>query len=367
MAICHYPPGDPDNPQTIEIPPSALDAHLAHGDYLGPCVAPDGGAGGAAGDVGAGGAGGQAGSGGASSQGGTGPGGAGGQGGESVKDPGCLFGGCPSSSQTCCVTGSVVTGKGMVLWLSQCANLQASVNHCGACKHKCPWGWVCKNGICEFLGLQGAPTMLCFAAGGTPCDSSCCLPGSATPNCCPAPTLCTNLQTDEQNCGVCGTVCAAGRTCGPPGACRDLARDEGNCGTCGNACLSGAACCGGVCTPGAVGCTSSADCGGTEQMCNLATGCCMLFAPGTPGMGQPCKSDADCEALPTDVEHPKCCFGTCYKKLGGVHMCTSCGDDCCKIPTLPGYTAGCCNASSCMSIQDPAACQDGPGAWASCP
>ncbi|MBI4705963.1 MAG: hypothetical protein HY744_33135 [Deltaproteobacteria bacterium] len=46
ITICHYPPGDPDNPQTIEIPPAALDAHLAHGDHLGPCVAPDAGAGG---------------------------------------------------------------------------------------------------------------------------------------------------------------------------------------------------------------------------------------------------------------------------------------------------------------------------------
>ena len=37
ITICHFPPGNPGNPQTITISPNALDAHLAHGDYLGPC------------------------------------------------------------------------------------------------------------------------------------------------------------------------------------------------------------------------------------------------------------------------------------------------------------------------------------------
>ena len=37
ITICHLPPGNPANPQTITISPNALDAHLAHGDYVGPC------------------------------------------------------------------------------------------------------------------------------------------------------------------------------------------------------------------------------------------------------------------------------------------------------------------------------------------
>ncbi len=37
ITICHYPPGNTDNPQTIEIPLSAWPAHQAHGDKLGPC------------------------------------------------------------------------------------------------------------------------------------------------------------------------------------------------------------------------------------------------------------------------------------------------------------------------------------------
>ena len=37
ITICHYPPGNNGNPQTLEIPLSAWPAHQAHGDVLGPC------------------------------------------------------------------------------------------------------------------------------------------------------------------------------------------------------------------------------------------------------------------------------------------------------------------------------------------
>ncbi len=38
ITICHIPPGNPNNPQTIEIPLSAWPAHQAHGDVMGTCV-----------------------------------------------------------------------------------------------------------------------------------------------------------------------------------------------------------------------------------------------------------------------------------------------------------------------------------------
>ena len=38
VEICHIPPGSPDNAHTITVASSAVDAHLAHGDYLGPCI-----------------------------------------------------------------------------------------------------------------------------------------------------------------------------------------------------------------------------------------------------------------------------------------------------------------------------------------
>jgi len=38
VIICHLPPGNPNNGQTLCISPSAISAHLAHGDYCGPCI-----------------------------------------------------------------------------------------------------------------------------------------------------------------------------------------------------------------------------------------------------------------------------------------------------------------------------------------
>jgi len=37
IKICHIPPGNPDNAHTIEVSQSAIEAHLDHGDSLGPC------------------------------------------------------------------------------------------------------------------------------------------------------------------------------------------------------------------------------------------------------------------------------------------------------------------------------------------
>lgn len=37
VTICHVPPGNPDNAHTISVSPHAVDAHLGHGDYCGPC------------------------------------------------------------------------------------------------------------------------------------------------------------------------------------------------------------------------------------------------------------------------------------------------------------------------------------------
>jgi hypothetical protein len=38
VLVCHVPPDNPDNPQTICIAPQAVPDHLSHGDYLGPCL-----------------------------------------------------------------------------------------------------------------------------------------------------------------------------------------------------------------------------------------------------------------------------------------------------------------------------------------
>jgi hypothetical protein len=40
ITICHIPSGNADTSNTICIAQSALDAHIAHGDYLGDCILP---------------------------------------------------------------------------------------------------------------------------------------------------------------------------------------------------------------------------------------------------------------------------------------------------------------------------------------
>ncbi|MCL4263142.1 MAG: FecR domain-containing protein [Anaerolineae bacterium] len=37
VTLCHVSPGNPDQNQTLQVLPDAAAAHLAHGDYLGPC------------------------------------------------------------------------------------------------------------------------------------------------------------------------------------------------------------------------------------------------------------------------------------------------------------------------------------------
>jgi sugar lactone lactonase YvrE len=72
---------------------------------------------------------------------------------------------------------------------------------------------------------------------------------------------CVNLQTDETNCGTCGTTCASGEICTNgvctacnipqticSGACVSVRSDPNNCGTCSHVCSSGT-CTGGFCNP----------------------------------------------------------------------------------------------------------------------
>jgi hypothetical protein len=40
VTVCHIPPGDPDNADTIIVDGPAVDGHLGHGDTLGPCPTP---------------------------------------------------------------------------------------------------------------------------------------------------------------------------------------------------------------------------------------------------------------------------------------------------------------------------------------
>jgi hypothetical protein len=62
---------------------------------------------------------------------------------------------------------------------------------------------------------------------GTSCGTGRCCAGS-----------CVNLQTSTLNCGACGTVCAPNFGC-CTGSWKNLVNDSSNCGTCGHKCVLG--------------------------------------------------------------------------------------------------------------------------------
>jgi len=74
---------------------------------------------------------------------------------------------------------------------------------------------------------------------------------------------CTDIRTDNKNCGTCGNICPTGHSCtngncmqscpsvktACPEGCFNLNTDADHCGTCGNNCPSGLVCSNGQCAP----------------------------------------------------------------------------------------------------------------------
>jgi hypothetical protein len=82
-------------------------------------------------------------------------------------------------------------------------NLLTDPAHCGSCWLECADGQTCTDGVC-----------------GVVCGSDFCAVTSGNPDCCG--THCTNVQTDDANCGSCGQICAAGEQCGTADCCDGL-------------------------------------------------------------------------------------------------------------------------------------------------
>ena len=102
------------------------------------------------------------------------------------------------------------------------------------------------------------------------CGSACnqgevCQTGICTLSCAGGTTacggVCADVNTDEANCGACGSACnqgevcqtgicslsCAGGTAACGGVCADLSTDEANCGACNNTCAQGLVCQAGTC------------------------------------------------------------------------------------------------------------------------
>lgn len=125
-----------------------------------------------------------------------------------------------------------------------CASLLSDNANCGACGRVCGQATSCAAGVCQSTGggSDGG------SVGCAPFQTQCVQGGGAP--------FCASLQSDNDNCGTCGNVCAGGTfcvagvcggvTCGTGQSlcqraaggsfCASLEFDPLNCGACNNAC-----------------------------------------------------------------------------------------------------------------------------------
>lgn len=154
-----------------------------------------------------------------------------------------------------------------------CTNLDGDDLNCGACQNPCVAPQRCVAGVCVTGGIACSSTQtLCPADGGD---------------------YCASLLSDNANCGVCGRVCGLATSCvagvcqstggggGDGGSvgcapfqtqcvqagqtfCASTQSDNDNCGTCGNVCAGGTFCVAGVC--------GGVTCGTGQSLCQRAAG-----------------------------------------------------------------------------------------------
>jgi len=136
-----------------------------------------------------------------------------------------------------------------------------------------------------------------------------------------------------------GTVCTGGSCCG--GVCRDLQSDEANCGTCGTVCTANQVCQAGSCFPrstcpaAGTGFCTFTPCGTPECFCAQSTEgnsvCVTIAGAACPPTGGSCTTDASCPPgeVCVNVGEPGC-------------GCAAGARDCmarCPTPTAAGAAA----------------------------
>ncbi|MFN8665201.1 MAG: hypothetical protein U0075_25190 [Thermomicrobiales bacterium] len=222
---------------------------------------------------------------------------------------------------------------------SNCVDLQADASNCGQCGNACSRSEDCRNGICA------------ASDGETPCP-----PGQTR-----CSNTCVNTTSDVFNCGTCDHVCALDEDCTggqcvsiaadvqdenepqcPAGqtrcsaTCTDLQTDESNCGTCGATCASGEECVSGVCTPPA-----PVLCPEGQVRCD---GICREALPNFGSQGISCPGGG---GVPTECPAGReLCNGACFP--AGTCQPTDCAPGwgycygvCRDFQNDPGYCGGC--------------------------
>ncbi len=203
-----------------------------------------------------------------------------------------------------------------------CADLMTDPKNCFACSNSCLSGEACIKGTCS----PCPPNR-------TVCQGVCCPDGQS---CCNG--RCTDVATDDHNCGSCGFVCPRGEMCGAgvcickdiycDAICTDPKNDPQNCGMCGNDCPAFTPCCGSTCC-------NIFD--GHHKCCFLNTtdplnGDCsdLLVDPkNCGGCGKACRSDQTCiNGKCTPCPPQALCGGQCVDLTSDPKNCGSCKNVC---------------------------------------
>jgi hypothetical protein len=141
-----------------------------------------------------------------------------------------------------------------------CTNLSSDTRNCGGCGIYCSADQLCANGVCQLSAvvaypppIAGASIVDCAAQGLTNCNH-----------------ICTDLLTDQDNCGGCDIYCIGEQVCDNgvcrqsatvlaapcaaqgltdcgDGICRDLNSNHEFCGSCNYRCRDGYDCVNGAC------------------------------------------------------------------------------------------------------------------------
>jgi hypothetical protein len=245
----------------------------------------------------------------------------------------CIGGTC--GSNPCTGAGQVPCGGG-------CVNPFTDPNNCGACGNPCQSGQRCESGVCHSIGC--ASNRNCPPPSGGQCLVQC----NGT---------CTNVFSDNLNCGNCGNVCPSGQTCQVGactpsngctgsgqmlcnGSCTNVFSDNLNCGNCGNVCQSGTICQSGTCTP-------TNTCTGSGMM--LCNGVCTNVLTNNFNCGfcgNACQTGTSCQSGSCVSTNPcptgqVLCNGSCTDLLADANNCGSCNHAC-----LTGQT---CQNGACIN------------------
>jgi len=154
---------------------------------------------------------------------------------------------------------------------------------------------------------------------------------------------CTDLQTDPNNCGACGSVCEEGFLCsagaclcavGVPcnDGCVDLDSDSQNCGTCGTVCV------GGTCTAG------TCSCAGGQASCDDACTDVQTDDNNCGECGNACNAGETCEAGSCACTSATC-DGVCVDLMSDANNCGECGNVCPGSIGFTGCVQGMCESS----------------------